>query len=100
MTGGLGFTTLMEDLYKQNRDLLKHTNRFINKKENLKYKALKGKYTFKEATPEVMREIRAQAKRRNIKDRLIISFVFSLVLTALILLAVYVCVNSIFTICL
>lgn len=91
MTGGLGFVRAGKDRSRQNRDLLKHTDRVMSKKGEATHgQHIKPKY--KEATKEeidhFMEGFKASQKKDR-KRRIILAAVVVLVVTMLLYLIIW-----------
>ena len=65
MTGGIGFTSLMQSLSKTNRSFLKHADKVKSKIDNLTYLTDKSALRFKEISKEDLEKFKAKIIREK-----------------------------------
>ncbi len=84
MTGGLGFTTMMKSILKNNRTSLRHNEAVRSKKDSLTYLKNRHDLRYKEVSEEELLKIKSRIRSEIRSERRRLLFRMLIVITGLI----------------
>ena len=80
----MGFSRYMQEIYQQNRDMLKDRKTYGGGRQS--YPRIKHKLKFKESNKKSLRALREKMKMEKLKDRLTIFVVFLIIMAITIII--------------